>query len=111
MRYSGIQKEILNLYRNFLKEIKKKPADSQIALLGYVRQQFKEKASLNKRDMNKIEYWKNFGQQKLQILQRQEAQGFSFFSPCIMQRFSIYFKLQIRIKLSNPLHYTISING
>jgi hypothetical protein len=54
VRHSGLQKEVLRLYKDFLKVIKKKPASSQTALREYVRSQFKEKAKLSTRDIKVI---------------------------------------------------------
>lgn len=51
MRHSGLQKEVLKLYKDFMKVVVKKPEPSQTALREYVRSQFKEKAKLSTRDI------------------------------------------------------------
>jgi hypothetical protein len=51
LRHSGLQLEALRLFKDFMREIGKKPSESQAALKDYVRSQFKEKAKLSTRDI------------------------------------------------------------
>jgi hypothetical protein len=41
--HSGIQKEVIKLYRLFMREARKKPAESRGPLVEMIRQKFKEK--------------------------------------------------------------------
>jgi len=76
-KYSGIQKQILKLYKDFLKEIRKFPeTKGKQELFYYIRNQFKEKSKkIPKREFQKIEYLLNFGKRQLKLLK--EIDNFS----------------------------------
>jgi len=78
IRYSGIQKEVLALYAEFVRAIKKKPAPQSHSLLQYVRAQFKANAkSVAPRDVALIENMVRRGKRQLSLLQGSETDGFS----------------------------------
>jgi hypothetical protein len=66
IRHSGLQKEVLKLYRLFLQEVQKKKGtgEERNRLTTYIRNEFKQKATVSKRDIKRVEYWLSFGKKK-----------------------------------------------
>ena len=77
-RHSGLQKQVLAIYKDFLKEAKKK-ADSKTAIL-MVRNKFRQKASWPKRDVSTIEHWLRKAKKELQVLKKEETKKISVFT-------------------------------
>ncbi|MCJ1399654.1 hypothetical protein MMC11_002856 [Xylographa trunciseda] len=67
MRLSGLQREVLALYRKCLREASKKPADVQLNFRNYARNEFKKHSLLDKKDFAAIEYLLRKGQRQLEI--------------------------------------------
>ncbi|KAK0047011.1 succinate dehydrogenase assembly factor 1 mitochondrial [Biomphalaria pfeifferi] len=63
MRHSKVQKQVLSLYKQFLKVTKDKPS-----FQDYVRQEFRQNAELSKSDVIKIDYLLRRGWRQLEVL-------------------------------------------
>jgi len=67
MRYSGLQKEVLALYRQCLRQSRKKPANVRTHFEKYTRAEFEKSIGLDKKDFGAIEYLLRKGQRQLEI--------------------------------------------
>ncbi|MCJ1230526.1 hypothetical protein MMC12_007200 [Toensbergia leucococca] len=67
MKLSGLQKEVLSLYRKCLREARKKPKDVQENFRSYTRIEFKKNFTLDKKDFAAIEYLLRKGHRQLEI--------------------------------------------
>lgn len=68
-QYSGVQREVLFLYRSFLKTIEGlKDAQTRNNLREHVREKFDEGANLPKRKIDVLEWQLNYGKRKLEEL-------------------------------------------
>ncbi|KAG5922240.1 hypothetical protein E4U42_005532 [Claviceps africana] len=65
MRHSGLQKEVLNLYRHCLRESRKKPASTRAHFEQFARTEFSRNLSLDKRDFTAIEFLLRKGRRQL----------------------------------------------
>ncbi len=77
--FSGLQREVLRLYKDFMREIGKKPVSSQESLRAYVRDTFKERAKHSTREIKQIEYWVKLGRRQLETFKGSES--FSMVQP------------------------------
>ncbi|KAG8624157.1 hypothetical protein KVT40_009133 [Elsinoe batatas] len=68
-RLSGLQRDVLSLYRNCLRAIRHKPEETQPNFLAFVRDEFREHLSLNKKDFGTIEFLLRKGQRQLEMYQ------------------------------------------
>ncbi|KAI4721891.1 hypothetical protein E4T48_01891 [Aureobasidium sp. EXF-10727] len=66
-RLSGLQREVLSLYRKCLRETRKKPADVRPNFLQFTRSEFREHKDYDKKDFSAIEYMLRKGQRQLEI--------------------------------------------
>ncbi|EGC29256.1 hypothetical protein DICPUDRAFT_13673, partial [Dictyostelium purpureum] len=90
-RYSGLQKEVLSLYRKFIRASQNKdkinnvsPNNSSQSITNYIRNQFRLKAGqVSRREINKIELLLLKGRRQLEQVQDPHYSGFqlSSFSP------------------------------
>ncbi|KAF2070804.1 hypothetical protein CYY_007872 [Polysphondylium violaceum] len=86
-RHSGLQKEILSLYRKFLRQsiIKDKSNagdSSSSSLQTYIQSTFRARAqSIPKRDISRIEFLVLQGKRQLETLGDQNSTGFTVFTP------------------------------
>ncbi|KAK1832798.1 complex 1 protein-domain-containing protein [Podospora conica] len=67
MRLSGLQKEILSLYRQCLRECRKKPDGSRPHFKTFARNEFDKNLGLDKRDFAAIEFLLRKGRRQLEI--------------------------------------------
>ncbi|KAM0802813.1 complex 1 protein-domain-containing protein [Usnea florida] len=67
MRLSGLQREVLSLYRHCLREVEKKPVHSRENFRSYARSEFERNIALDKKDFAAIEYLLRKGQRQLEI--------------------------------------------
>ncbi|MCJ1419335.1 hypothetical protein MMC32_005689 [Xylographa parallela] len=67
MRLSGLQREVLALYRQCLREASKKPTEAELNFRNYARNEFKKNSLLDKKDFAAIEYLLRKGQRQLEI--------------------------------------------
>ncbi|KAK9467040.1 hypothetical protein V1512DRAFT_261789 [Lipomyces arxii] len=65
-RLTGLQKEVLGLYRKCLREVRKKPENARTNFLIFTRRQFEPHLSLSKSDFATIEYLMRKGNQMLE---------------------------------------------
>ena len=77
VRHSGLQKEILRLYKELLRTAQKKelPRSS----IENIRQRFRQRAEWPHRDIETIEAWLRQGRSQLEILQRPETKNVTVF--------------------------------
>ncbi|PLB46985.1 HSP20-like chaperone [Aspergillus steynii IBT 23096] len=66
-RLSGLQREVLSLYRRCLREIQKKPTDTRGNFQAYARAEFRKHRSVNKKDFNAIEYLLRKGHRQVEM--------------------------------------------
>lgn len=83
LRHSGLQKEVLKLYKSFLRELQKKPHfEGKAQLQQHIRDTFKLRAStVSVRDIKRVEHFLRYGRRQLEILKLQGTEGtFDHFS-------------------------------
>ncbi|KAL4808570.1 complex 1 protein-domain-containing protein [Aspergillus recurvatus] len=66
-RLSGLQREVLSLYRKCLREIRKKPIESRNNFKSYARAEFEKHISISKKDFSAIEYLLRKGSRQLEM--------------------------------------------
>ncbi|PCD22729.1 hypothetical protein FGRA07_04099 [Fusarium graminearum] len=66
-RLSGLQKEVLALYRNCLRETRKKPQATRPHFESYARNEFARNLSIDKRDFAAIEFLLRKGRRQLEV--------------------------------------------
>lgn len=67
MRLSGIQRAVLSLYRNCLRQVRKKPVHVRANFRNYARNEFKKNAKIEKKDFAAIEFLLRKGHRQLEI--------------------------------------------
>ncbi|TVY58818.1 Succinate dehydrogenase assembly factor [Lachnellula suecica] len=67
MKHSGLQREVLALYRTCLRESRKKPANTRLHFESYARTEFDKSIGLDKKDFGAIEYLLRKGQRQLEM--------------------------------------------
>ncbi|KAH6619538.1 complex 1 protein-domain-containing protein [Chaetomium sp. MPI-SDFR-AT-0129] len=67
MRLSGLQKEVLSLYRQCLRECRKKPSTRRDHFQVFARQEFEKNVKIDKRDFSAIEFLLRKGRRQLEI--------------------------------------------
>jgi hypothetical protein len=68
-RHSGLQKQVLSLYRQFLTSAYKRPAGpGRDSLLGRVRDEFKEGAKMSRFEVDSIERRLSMARKQLKML-------------------------------------------
>ncbi len=70
-RHSILQKQVLSLYRSFLREIKSKPAENQQRFQTFISRGFRKdcyESGLTTRDIDAIEYLIRKGSKQLEYL-------------------------------------------
>ncbi|KAI9172026.1 Succinate dehydrogenase assembly factor 1 [Paramyrothecium foliicola] len=67
MRLSGLQKEVLGLYRQCLRESRKKPQASRAHFEGFARREFARNLAVDKRDFATIEFLLRKGRRQLDV--------------------------------------------
>ncbi|KAL8404241.1 hypothetical protein RB594_009194 [Gaeumannomyces avenae] len=65
-RLSGLQKEVLALYRSSLREIRKKPAPARPHFHAFARAEFEKNLAIDKRDFAAVEYLLRKGRRQLE---------------------------------------------
>ncbi len=82
-RHSGVQLEVLALYRGLLKEANRRTdAKSRLALRSYIQTDFRTNKSIAKKEVARIEWLIHYGRARLEDLQHQKAStGFSIMHP------------------------------
>ncbi|EXV00699.1 LYR motif protein [Metarhizium robertsii] len=67
MRLSGLQKEVLALYRSCLRESRKKPASTRAHFEQFARSEFDRNLRIEKRDFAAIEFLLRKGRRQLDV--------------------------------------------
>ncbi|KAI2473665.1 complex 1 protein-domain-containing protein [Annulohypoxylon bovei var. microspora] len=67
MRLSGMQKDVLSLYRSCLRESRKKPAATRSHFESFTRSEFKKHIKMDKRDFSAIEFLLRKGKRQLEL--------------------------------------------
>ncbi|AYU78049.1 hypothetical protein, conserved [Leishmania donovani] len=69
-RRSGVQAEILSVYRSMLREVSRmQDADTRRSLSAYIRQEYDKQRDIPRKNITKIEWRLNYGKRKLEELQ------------------------------------------
>ena len=74
VRYSKVQKHVLQLYRQFLKAVQDRPG-----VKDHVRNEFKKNSTLPRTDIMHIEYLIRRGERQLNQLKTSEVKGIGVF--------------------------------
>ncbi|CAH2445875.1 Succinate dehydrogenase assembly factor [Komagataella phaffii CBS 7435] len=67
MKYSGLQKEVLKLYRSCIRQAYKKPTENQDHWVRFVHEQFDKYRAIPKRDFATIEHLLRTGHRRLEM--------------------------------------------
>ncbi|KAK1769976.1 complex 1 protein-domain-containing protein [Phialemonium atrogriseum] len=67
MRLSGLQREVLALYRQCLRESRKKPRDTRGHFESFARSEFEKNIHIDKRDFAAIEFLVRKGRRQLDV--------------------------------------------
>ena len=82
MRFSGLQLEVLQLYRAFLRAVKTKPEAARESITATVRGEFeKGKTELSRMDIDAIQARLRAGKKKLRVLQSRHVTSASSYTP------------------------------
>ncbi|KAK9382980.1 complex 1 protein-domain-containing protein [Kockiozyma suomiensis] len=65
-RLTGLQRDVLSLYRSCLRAIRKKPPDSRQNFLLFTREQFEQHRHILKSDFTTVEYLLRRGHNQLE---------------------------------------------
>ncbi|KAF1355106.1 complex 1 protein-domain-containing protein [Delphinella strobiligena] len=66
-RLSGLQRDVLSLYRKCLREARKKPLDVRSNFLDFARSEFRQHLHVDKKDFSAVEYMVRKGHRQLEI--------------------------------------------
>mmetsp|Transcript_17248 Transcript_17248/g.27873 ORF Transcript_17248/g.27873 Transcript_17248/m.27873 type:complete len:87 (-) Transcript_17248:246-506(-) len=82
VRHSGLQKDVLRLYKRALKAAKLKDAGLSLKnSVGVVKAEFRENAQqVSRRDFRKIEYLLRQGERKVETIERPSVKKVSTFT-------------------------------
>jgi succinate dehydrogenase assembly factor 1 len=73
VRHSGMQIDVLSLYKSLLKEAQRRTdAASRVNLAAYIRGEFRDNMKLPRKEVSKIEWLVHRGRNKLEELQAQK---------------------------------------
>ncbi|KAH6650272.1 complex 1 protein-domain-containing protein [Chaetomium tenue] len=67
MRLSGLQKEVLSLYRQCVRECRKKPEASRKHFQVFARNEFEKNMKIDKRDFAAVEFLLRKGRRQLDM--------------------------------------------
>ncbi|KAJ1668680.1 hypothetical protein IW140_002032 [Coemansia sp. RSA 1813] len=78
-KLSGLQKDVLRLYRDCLRATRKKPAEAQPRFRAFARQEFEKNiASVKRTDVQAIEYLLRIGRRRLEQYMGPNVRDISF---------------------------------
>jgi succinate dehydrogenase assembly factor 1 len=79
---SGLQIEVLRLYRSFLRAAQKKSPETAAQVTAHVKSEFRKFAkSIHRFDTTNVEYRLRLGQRQLERMQNTSMEGFKVFTP------------------------------
>ncbi|KAL2260135.1 hypothetical protein VTK26DRAFT_5962 [Humicola hyalothermophila] len=67
MRLSGLQREVLGLYRQCLRECRKKPEATRPHFQAFARAEFEKNITIDRRDFGAIEFLLRKGRRQLEM--------------------------------------------
>lgn len=67
MRLSGLQKDVLSLYRSCLRESRKKPKAARSHFQAFARSEFEKNIQIDKRDFAAVEFLLRKGRRQLEV--------------------------------------------
>ncbi|KAF2684800.1 hypothetical protein K458DRAFT_388501 [Lentithecium fluviatile CBS 122367] len=76
-RLSGLQRDVLSLYRQCLRAVKEKPASTRENFRDFARSEFRQHMELNKKDFGTIEYLLRRGRKQLDTYRDEGIQNVS----------------------------------
>ncbi|XP_024372981.1 succinate dehydrogenase assembly factor 1, mitochondrial isoform X2 [Physcomitrium patens] len=87
-RLSGMQKQVLSLYRSFLRAARIKPPESRKDIESFVGAEFRKYAQMDKKEFQSIEFLLRRGNKQLEMLKSPGVSGFSYVAPkrCVVMR-------------------------
>ncbi|KAF2003448.1 hypothetical protein P154DRAFT_428685 [Amniculicola lignicola CBS 123094] len=68
-KLSGLQREVLSLYRQCIRAVREKPADTRENFRDFTRTEFRKHFDHNKKDFGTIEYLLRKGRRQLELFQ------------------------------------------
>ncbi|KAJ4380126.1 hypothetical protein N0V86_004435 [Didymella sp. IMI 355093] len=68
-RLSGLQKDVLSLYRQCLRAVREKPANTRLHFREFARTEFHKNQGVGKKDFGTIEYLLRKGRRQLETYQ------------------------------------------
>ncbi|KAF2112407.1 complex 1 protein-domain-containing protein [Lophiotrema nucula] len=68
-KLTGLQRDVIALYRQCLKAVREKPADTRENFRAFARSEFHKNQGVNKKDFGTIEYLLRQGRRKLETYQ------------------------------------------
>lgn len=72
-RHSGVQMDVLRLYRGLLREAQRRTDEAtRLALAAYVRAQFRTHGAIPRKEVSQIEWHLHYGRTKLEELRAQK---------------------------------------
>jgi len=86
---SAVQRDVLKLYRQFLKEVRKREPGERDKLLSIIRDRFKQGKNIPRRDFDHIEYKIRYGYRQLEVLRNTGVTGASSFTVQRIQTITI----------------------
>lgn len=66
-RLSGLQRDVLSLYRSCLRAARTKPAESRPKFAAFARTEFEKNADLDKKDFGTVEFLLRKGKRQLEV--------------------------------------------
>ncbi|KAF2876268.1 complex 1 protein-domain-containing protein [Massariosphaeria phaeospora] len=66
VRYTGLQKDVLALYRQCLRAVRDKPSATRSNFRAFARAEFRKHISISKKDFSTIEYLLRRGRNQLE---------------------------------------------
>lgn len=67
-KLSGLQKDVIHLYRQSVRLCYKKPIDKRLHFLNYVHNEFHKNDYLKRKDFTTVEYLLRVGKKKVEML-------------------------------------------
>jgi len=80
-RLSGMQKQVLSLYRSLLRAARSKPDESRRDIELFVGAEFRKHAKIDRKEFQSVEFLLRRGHKQLEMLKSPGVSGFSFMVP------------------------------
>eukprot|EP00798_Chlamydomonas_sp_ICE-L_P011105 gene11105-18721_t len=68
MALSGVQKQVLSLYRTAMRSIRSKPTELQPQLLTYLRQEFDKHKAVSPKNHQRVEHLARRGMKQVEMM-------------------------------------------